>query len=290
MLPISTRPLVRRAILGGEDSAAVGRLVRAYLRQTEHEKAAHLPGALSDNDELPAGYRSEAENPDAAYAGSSVYLAELGSAVVGVAVLKKADGATEIKRLWADPGARGRGFGSALLDAVPINGFDFSGQRQDCGACNHGKVGAKRGWWQFASYSYRHEFTVASVSKRWNAKSVMDVFKSKPRQIFPFGVSGCSGFASGGVCQLKGSIPAEETAKVSVSTTPTSVTFTVLSNGYFDEPGSKITFSTFERDGFVYLQQQASANQANMFVAMGIDVGSEFVLTAQAQNLYNLLQ
>lgn len=119
VLPDSTRPLVRRAILGGQDSAKVGRLVEAYLRETEREKAAHLPRApFSDNDELPASYRAEAETPDAAYAGSSVYLAELGSTAVGVAVLKKAKGATEIKRLWADPGARGRGVGSALIDAV----------------------------------------------------------------------------------------------------------------------------------------------------------------------------
>ncbi|WP_306896167.1 GNAT family N-acetyltransferase [Agromyces albus] len=96
----------------------MGRLVEAYLRQTEREKAAHLPGAPSDNDELPASYRAEAENPDAAYAGSSVYLAELASTAVGVAVLKRAEGATEIKRLWADPGARGHGVGSTLLDTV----------------------------------------------------------------------------------------------------------------------------------------------------------------------------
>jgi GNAT superfamily N-acetyltransferase len=97
----------------------VGRLVDAYLRQTEREKAAHLYGApLSDIDELPVNYGVEAASPEAAYAGSSVYLAELGSTAVGVAVVRKAEDATEIKRLWADPGARGRGVGSALIDAV----------------------------------------------------------------------------------------------------------------------------------------------------------------------------
>ena len=116
---VSTRPLVRRATLSGPDSAKVGRLVEDYLRQTEREKAEHLPGApFSDDDELPASYRAEAANPEAAFAGSSVYLAELGPAAVGVAVIRRAGDATEIKRLWADPGARGRGVGSALLDAV----------------------------------------------------------------------------------------------------------------------------------------------------------------------------
>jgi GNAT superfamily N-acetyltransferase len=105
--------------MGGRDSAKVGRLVEAYLRQTEREKSVHLQRApFRDNDELPASYQAEAARPSASYAGASVYLAELGSAAVGVAVLKRAEGTMEIKRLWADPGARGRGVGSALLDAV----------------------------------------------------------------------------------------------------------------------------------------------------------------------------
>jgi GNAT superfamily N-acetyltransferase len=119
MFSVSSRPIVRRAILGGRDSAEVGRLVEAYLRQTEREKAAHeLRPPFSDSDELPARYRTEAARPDAAYAGAAVYLAELGSSAVGVAVIRSAEGATEIKRLWADPAVRGRGVGSALIDAV----------------------------------------------------------------------------------------------------------------------------------------------------------------------------
>ena len=119
MLSVSSRPIVRRAVLGSRDSADVGRLVEAYLRQTEREKAAHMLRApFSEHDELPAGYRAEAARPDAAYAGAAAYLAELGSSAVGVAVLRTAEGATEVKRLWADPGARGLGVGSALIDAV----------------------------------------------------------------------------------------------------------------------------------------------------------------------------
>lgn len=119
MVSVSSRPIVRRAVLGGRDSAEVGRLVEAYLRQTEREKAAHvLRVPFSDDDELPAGYRAEAARPDAAYAGAAVYLAELGSSAVGVAVVRSTEGAAEIKRLWTDPAVRGLGAGSALIDAV----------------------------------------------------------------------------------------------------------------------------------------------------------------------------
>ena len=119
MSSVSSRPIVRRATLLGPDSAEVGHLVEAYLRQTEREKAVHgLRPPLSDSDELPTGYRAEVARPDATYAGAVVYLAELGSSAVGVAVVRSAEGATGIKRLWADPAVRGRGVGSALIDAV----------------------------------------------------------------------------------------------------------------------------------------------------------------------------
>lgn len=108
--------MIRAADLRGADAVAVGHLVEEYLRQTESEKVAH--GAAPASDALPESYRREVEDPADAYGDCAVFVAEIDGAVVGVVVLRPdADGA-EIKRLWASPDVRGRGVGSALLDAA----------------------------------------------------------------------------------------------------------------------------------------------------------------------------
>jgi RHS repeat-associated protein len=124
----------------------------------------------------------------------------------------------------------------------PINIFDLSGTRQDCGACSRGTVTAKRTFYQTGSYSYRYEFQVASVRMGNTPKSVMDVFKANPAKVFPFQVHGCGSFANRTSCTLVDATPLQGTGRVWVTTTDTSVKFTVTSNGYFDPPGYSITF------------------------------------------------
>jgi putative acetyltransferase len=105
--------------VSGPDAGPVGRLVGAYLRQTEREKAVNLQiPPLGQDEELPAGYKVEEEDPQSAFGNASVFLAEIDAVAVGVAIARKVGAATEIKRLWADPQVRGQGIGSALLDAV----------------------------------------------------------------------------------------------------------------------------------------------------------------------------
>jgi GNAT superfamily N-acetyltransferase len=112
-------PTVRPWEPDGADAAAVGRLVGAYLRQTEREKAAHLRGeSLPLDAKLPARYRQEADDPATAYAEALVLLAELDGLPVGLLVLHPADEATMLKRLWTTPDARGQGVGGALMDAA----------------------------------------------------------------------------------------------------------------------------------------------------------------------------
>ena len=70
------------------------------------------------DEELPANYKAEEEDPESAFGNASVFLAEIDAEAVGVAIARTVGSATEIKRLWADPHVRGRGIGAALLDAV----------------------------------------------------------------------------------------------------------------------------------------------------------------------------
>jgi putative acetyltransferase len=112
-------PMIRAADLSGPDAAVVSAAVGAYLRQTEEEKRREGLSPLPDGDgALPERYRAEVDDPAAAYAGFHVLLAEVDDETLGVVVVAPLEDAAEIKRLWAAPAARGRGIGSALLDAA----------------------------------------------------------------------------------------------------------------------------------------------------------------------------
>lgn len=105
-----------------EDSASVSALLEDYLRQTEAEKAEH--GLVPPSDPLPERYRHEVANPAEALNGMRVIIANAEGEDCGlVAVGTSASGASEIKRLWATPAARGRGVGSALINEA-LRGTD----------------------------------------------------------------------------------------------------------------------------------------------------------------------
>ena len=118
-MAVASAPVIRPADLSGPDAAAVSAAVGAYLRQTEAEK--RREGVVPRHDgaaELPERYRAEVDDSAAAYAGFHVLLADVDEVTVGVVVVAPVDDGVEIKRLWAAPAARGRGIGSALLDAA----------------------------------------------------------------------------------------------------------------------------------------------------------------------------
>ncbi|MGV8911631.1 MAG: PA14 domain-containing protein [Rhodoglobus sp.] len=174
--------------------------------------------------------------------------------------------------------------------ADPVNGYDLTGTRLDCGTCNHGKVTAKRGWNQKSVYYYKYSFPVTS-SSRQSPKSVMNVFKSNPGKVFPFKIDGCPTLENRSHCTLVDAAPINGTGRVWVTSDATSVTFTVTSNGYFDAPGSKITFSTFKENGTVYLQQEGGAVGVDFFVARGVNFGfAHDNWASQADNLSGLLK
>lgn len=103
----------------GQARQALGRLLTAYHRQTEMEKASHGVGALPAGGSLPARYQREIDSPFEAFAGSRLVVAKQGGETVGMVVLSPAGpGIKEVKRLWVEPSARGAGVGAALLQAA----------------------------------------------------------------------------------------------------------------------------------------------------------------------------
>lgn len=112
---------VRESTWDDADTTAVSELVRTYLLQTEAEKIAHGEAESSAPlTALPRRYEREVADPGAAYADCTTLLAVTEQGPVGVVIVRIDGGEAEIKRLWADPDLRGRGLGSALLDAALV--------------------------------------------------------------------------------------------------------------------------------------------------------------------------
>jgi RHS repeat-associated protein len=148
----------------------------------------------------------------------------------------------------------------------PINGADLTG-------CDSG-------------YSYDFEEGIDSTYHQgYTAKEAMDIFKAHPTDIFPFKVSGCNHLTNGAVCTLTATPGgmANGVGVVKVSTTSTSVKFTVISKHYFDPPGATITFKTVSRNNTIYLQQHARAKSTKNPTWFTVTV-ARVVWSAQASN------
>ncbi|MEV0893364.1 GNAT family N-acetyltransferase [Promicromonospora sp. NPDC050262] len=112
---LDTRPVVVRRVEPDSPTAGLVALLTAYHLRTEEEKG--VP--VTDKAALPARYRAEIDDPRSAFADDVVLLAHSGDAAVGcLVVTTSADGRAELKRVWTDPGLRGRGVASRLVGAA----------------------------------------------------------------------------------------------------------------------------------------------------------------------------
>ncbi|WP_308291548.1 GNAT family N-acetyltransferase [Microbacterium sp. G2-8] len=110
----SREPIVVREASFPEDGASVSSLLDDYLRRTQVEKAEH--GLDARVDELPERYMREVARPAESLSGMRVLVASADGEDCGMVVLSvPTSGASEIKRFWTMPPARGRGVGSALI-------------------------------------------------------------------------------------------------------------------------------------------------------------------------------
>jgi len=122
-------------------------------------------------------------------------------------------------------------------------------------------------------YDYTVVNPVVRSSSGWTAQGVMSMFQKNPTEVFPFTVKGCSQFKTGAECKLQTGLDIllNPNGLVGVDTTSTSVKFTVIASGYFDAPGSTITFSTYEDKGMIYLRQDAYSVGSDGYVALALD-------------------
>lgn len=104
------------------DAPGLSDLIFAYHRQTESEKGMPITAAA----ELPEPYRREVDDPRAAFRGQTVFVAMIGAVAAGCVVMTAPRGdCCEIKRLWTDPAARGRGVATRLIDAAVDRATDL---------------------------------------------------------------------------------------------------------------------------------------------------------------------
>lgn len=100
-------------------------------------------------------------------------------------------------------------------------------------------------------YSYVLNHDLGPVSLLGSAADVMSVFKKYFLQIFPFGITNCSSLSDGTTCYLEpeppcGALGVRGCGWVKIeNVTSTSFEFFVTKKGYFDAPGSHITFTTY---------------------------------------------
>ena len=161
----------------------------------------------------------------------------------------------------------------------PVNETDPSGQ---AGVCV-GFIVPIKCWGdeQPGNFSHGYDYTVREdigpVSGGnypvGSAAQVMSIFKQNFQAVFPFPITNCSTFAVNAECLLHAggrlapcwlsNLPTDLTnvcGWVAIEdVTDTSFTFLVNKTGYFDSPGSTITFSTIEEGCEVYLQQHGVA-------------------------------
>lgn len=153
-----------------------------------------------------------------------------------------------------------------------------------------------RAWHDRVGYEYMIDDELGFSTDDYTAEELMELFKKYPGEVFPFEVSGSSNtFKDGAVFTLSDTVITNgldepyEIGDVVVTTTGTSVKFTVISDEYFDGPGSTIEFSIIDVDGEWALSKTATAVNANQAAAMGAEWAAEQTWNVQADNFKDVV-
>jgi hypothetical protein len=140
-------------------------------------------------------------------------------------------------------------------------------------------------------HSYELEWLLGPVTEDVRATSAMTMLREWPNDVFPFPVESTDGepprLRAGVRLNLRATqMPFDDNHIVVTETSATSVEFTAESD-HFRGQGSRIQFRTEERDGRLYLIQ--NADEATSWLDSAYDVAAKVSWRAQADNLRTLL-
>jgi RHS repeat-associated protein len=168
--------------------------------------------------------------------------------------------------------------------ADPVNVFDLSGR-------SVGDLDPESGD-SLAGYSYDYSWLIGTSDQVGTADQVFAAFQANADYVFPFDVTGCKGLYASEICTLSGTVPGPgDRGDVRVSTTRSSVRFTVVSEGYFDPPGSTITFTIRQTKIGVVLTQSARTTSTLPHTWFGVRLGLAWLnWKDQARNLRFLVK
>ncbi|MEV7416773.1 ricin-type beta-trefoil lectin domain protein [Streptomyces sp. NPDC089919] len=141
-------------------------------------------------------------------------------------------------------------------------------------------------------YKYGYQEYLGKVSETGSPESVMAIFQRNPGKVFPFPVTGCDEFHDGALCTLHPASPAVGgEGVVRVTTAETSFTFEVVSDDYFDDRGSTITFSVQQEGDDVYLHQDASTTGSKWYAGIPAEWGEAMhTWQLQGENLARIVK
>jgi RHS repeat-associated protein len=124
------------------------------------------------------------------------------------------------------------------------------------------------------SYTYNCTWYIGPVKKTGSPQDVAFYLEMNLNKIFPFPVTDCRPNKAGkATCEISpGPGWFAGTTRVVISfPTPGSFEYTVVQKNFFDAPGSHVTFSFFEKNGNLYLNQHGFGFNSDLAGELGFD-------------------
>ncbi len=147
-------------------------------------------------------------------------------------------------------------------------------------------------------YAYIKKEFLGTVVNVGTPQQVMQDFRQNFKAVFPFPINGCDRVQDGAQCILEPAYsffysfsawPFHAVGQVRIAdVSAVSFSFIVDRNGYFDPVDSKITFSTCEQSGSVYLVQHGDAPKNHGWLNYLAPLVATLTWDQQAYNLANL--